>query len=260
MNPKFELFVVYHKELNKDYYRDDLLSNYTFINVNPGNKPLPGNAFPKYINQYELKKFRPLGKWYTESEVIYNIYLNPEMYDKLDYIGFLQYDIDSSPLNFETLSECLRNNDHINFEPHSFQTDYNQNILMDLNQPNKITGKGLNCYDVILTDYNNYYRTKHSLAEISGQTLNLCSAFILKKDLFISMMKFVSYIIEKGNLEKYDTKHQYRIQGGYLERYYAVWIALNQLRTKEIKLKHYFAETIVQNTLLKRILKKLKLN
>lgn len=257
MEKKYKLFVVFHQNLNNEYYRNELLNNYTFVNVNPKNNLQLINDKYKIINQYEFSDFHPLGKWYTESEVIYNIYKNKQYHEHLDFVGFSQYDIDSSPLFKEDLESKLGEFDHINFEPHLFQVDYNQGILMDISQPEKRNGKGLNCYDVILNDYNKYYGTTYSIDDLNDKVLNLCSAFILKKEYFIKMMDFISQIIESGKLDKFDVSRQHRMQGGYLERYYAVWIALNNLNSTEIKLKHIYAETTIQNSLFNRILRKI---
>lgn len=260
MKNKIDLFVVFHDKLNDCYYNDDIIDNYKFINVNPNNDLNSINSKFEIINQYEINNFIPLGKCFAESEVIYNIYKNSYLYENLDYIGFLQHDIDSSILKQELIENLILNYDHINFQPYLFVTDYNQKILMDVNQPNKKTGKGVNCYDIILEDYNLYYGTNYKLSDLSDEILNLCSSFILKTNLFVEMMAFISYIIESNKLEKFDTERKHRIQGGYLERYYAIWLALNNLKSTVVKLEHHFAESTVEVSLLDRFLRKIGLN
>ena len=49
--------------------------------------------------------------------------------------------------------------------------------------------------------------------------INLCSAFLCKIEVFEELMPFYSYIIESGKLDKYDVDHNYRFQGGMMERY-----------------------------------------
>jgi hypothetical protein len=241
---RYELFVIFHKGLKEEYYNESLISNYTFVNVNRNNEQRA--TYPDYriINQFDFKDFYSLGKWYTESEVIYNIFKNDYLYKDLEYLGFLQHDIDSSILTESILDDLLSGRQHINFQPYLFDEDYNQKILMDPRSPEKRVGSGINCYDVILNDYNAFYHTDFKIDDLKGRTVNLCSSFLIRKDLFVEMMRFVVPIIEAGKLDKFDTKHKYRVQGGYLERYYAVWLALQNLESAELRLTHYFDESV----------------
>jgi hypothetical protein len=259
MEKKYKLFVVFHQQLNAEYYKDDILPNYTFVNVNPNNDLTIIDERYDVVNQYEFKEFHPLGKWYTESEVIYNIYKNPYLYKDLDYIGFLQHDIDSTVLNKNNIKNLIDDYQHINFQPYLFKTDYNQNILMDIKYPNKRKGNGINCYDVMLKEYNEYYGTTYSLKQLQEETINLCASFILPTKVFVDMMKFVSTIIESGRLDNFDQERKYRIQGGYLERYYALWLALQNLSTSSLKLNHFFAESTMQDSIIHRVLRKLRI-
>lgn len=260
MENKIELFVVFHQDLKEEYYNSSLASNYIFVNVNPKNDLNLINPSYKILNQFEINNFISLGKFFAESEVIYNVYKNIYLYQDINYIGFLQHDIDSAILTKELVDDLISNFDHINLQPYLFETDYDQKILMDEAQPNKKTGKGINCYDVILEDYNVYYETNYKLSDLSNKTLNLCSSFILKKTLFVEMMSFVSSIIESNKLDKFDTERQHRIQGGYLERYYAVWLALNNVKSNEVKLVHHFAETVQHRSFLSKVLQKMNFN
>lgn len=253
----YELFVVFHQHLEEQYYNKTLLNNYTFVNVNPKNTNVSNYPDYKIINQFEFQTFYPLGKWYTESEVIYNIYKNKYLYSKTEYIGFLQYDIDSTPLNKEELDTLTTHFDLINLQPYLFETDFAQRILMDPQKPNERTGKGLSCYDVIIADYNQFYNTNYTTKDLEGKTINLCSSFILKTAVFVEMMEFVAPVIESGKLNLFDTAHKFRMQGGYLERYYAVWLAFRDLQTTTLKLNHFFQESTVQDSLLNRILRKI---
>ncbi|MDH7463255.1 hypothetical protein QEG73_18295 [Chitinophagaceae bacterium 26-R-25] len=258
MDVKYKLFVVYHNQLEEKYYDLSLKDEYYFVNVKPNNSfELKGWEL-NTINQNELPSFVPLGKEYTESEVIYNVYKSGQLHESLSHIGFLQHDIDSTILSKELLDGLLANHEHINFQPYTFNGDYGQKILMDPRYPNRKTGKGLNCYDAILEDYNNYYQTKHKIEELEGKTINLCSAFILKKDVFISMMQFIETVIASGKLNEFDTERKHRIQGGLLERYYAVWLAFASLRSCEVPLEHLFHETVLQNRFsVKQVIKKI---
>lgn len=259
---KFIIFVVFHDKLDLEFYDIDLLEHYVFINVNPNNKFLEDYKKKglNTINLFEIKNFIALGKWYTESEVIYNVFKNKYLYQDYDFIGFSQYDIDTTILNTGLITQLIKNNDHINFQPIPFEDDFSQKILMDESKPNTLTGKGKNVYKGILDKYLNYYGLNITEKALKNKNLNLCSSFLLKKELFDEMMDFVSTVIESKELDTFDTERKYRIQGGFLERFYAVWLSLKNTDNYNLPLKHYFEETKKQNkkSFFVRILNKLK--
>lgn len=254
---KSKIFVVFHNKLVTEYYDRELLGEYLFINVSLSNRSEYPSGF-KVINQYDFDKFKPIGKIYTESEVLYNVFKNPYLTADLDYVGFLQYDIDSSNISAPLLSEWESHYEHINFQPYKFDVDYNQKILMDKTQPYKRKGSGVNCYNVILEDYNEFYGTKFTLDDLRGKTINLCSSFFLKKSLFIEMMDFVTPLIENKKLEAFDPDRKYRIQGGLLERYYAVWLSLHNLNDLSFKLDHFFAESTIQDSIFNKLVRRIQ--
>lgn len=258
MNNSYKIFVVFHDKLNLDYYQEDMLDNYVFINVNPTNDLSILSSKYKIINQFELKKFYPLGKWYTESEVIYNIYKNNDLWNDLDYIGLSQYDIDTTKLNKILMDLTLIKSDHINFQPHLFDVDYDRGVVMDSKKPNRQNGKGINCYDVMLQEYNDFYKTNYRLSDLRGKTINLCSSFVIKTSVFEDMMIFICSIIESGKLDIYDTTHKHRMQGGYLERYYALWLVLRNEKSTIIELDHHFLESVKGNTIINKIFDRLR--
>lgn len=254
----YKIFVVFHNDLNLSYYDESLIDHYVFINVNPKNDLSKLSSRLHVINQFEFENYIPLGKWYTESEVIYNVYKNSYLWQDLDFVGFSQYDIDTTKLTKSVLETSFKKSKHINFQPHLFEVDYARKVVMDSSRPNRQNGRGVNCYDVMLSEYNTFYKSKDKLSSLEGKTLNLCSAFVFTAEIFSNMMAFIAPIIESGKLDIYDTKHKNRMQGGYLERYYALWLALNNAPSEIIELDHHFIESIKGNTLKNKILDKLR--
>ncbi|MEP7322774.1 MAG: hypothetical protein ABI761_12685 [Saprospiraceae bacterium] len=219
------------------------------MNVNPFFKLQETDTFKglKVINLNELQTFSALGKWYAESEVIYNIFLNINQFHNINHIGFVHYDMDISSITEENLIFNFTKYVHLNLESHLFETDFNQKILMDIRHPNKLTGRGKNCYYTILEDYNQFYLSNYTLNLFKGKSLNLCSAFILETSIFLEMMKFISSIITSHKLDFYDTERKNRFQGGMLERYYAVWLLINCKLSLEVKINHYYINTSAAN-------------
>ncbi len=236
----FRIFVIHHCKLNDAYYQASMLEYLTFVNVSTDHVPVDKRY--KTIKLTEFPRFFSLGKWYTESEVMFNLYQNQELYADVDYIGFIQYDMDTSSIDEQAIRNLLHieSNDLIIFQPFTFKEDYNQRILMDPEQPNTLQGVGLNCYETIFADYNAYYSKQYQTDDFSEQIIGLCSAFLMRTTLFNEMMKFSVSIIESKKLDSFDTKHQYRIQGGLLERYYAVWLLLKRVKFDTLPLPHSF--------------------
>ncbi len=245
---KYKIFVIFHNEINISYYDESILKNLVFVNVNPNNKIEYANI--NIINLYDIENFISLGKWYTESEVIYNIYKNSDILNGVDYVGFTHYDIDFTPISDNSLQNNFNQADVINLQPYAFREDFDQKILMDIDQPNRLKGKGKNCYLSIFDDFNQYHDSAHSINQyLNNAQINLCSSYIVKKSIFNEMMVFISSIIESGKLDSYDTNHKHRIQGGLLERYYAVWFLLKQTKSLNLKLVHHFIQTKKQESL-----------
>lgn len=238
----FKIFLVFHDKLNELFYHSSLLDHYHFINVRIENDTTQYYKY-KVDNLNSFVNYKPLGKWYTESEVIYNVYQNKYLTKGLNYIGFLQYDIDSTILTKELIDSQIGDYDHLAFSSYRFEDDFAQNILMDFRKPNTLTGNGRNCYFEIIDDFNRFYKSDFTIEDLKGKYLNLCSAFIVKASVFQEMMLFISFIIESNKLNNFDTQRKYRIQGGFLERYYAVWFVLKGLKTNTIHLEHLFVET-----------------
>jgi len=118
---------------------------------------------------------------------------------------------------------------------------------MDISKPNVQRGKGKNCYEAILEDFNKFYGTEITINQILNEDINLCSSFILQVHIFEDMMAFISNIIESEKLNLFDTNHKHRIQGGLLERYYGLWLILKETNVTKFPLVHEYLETKSQN-------------
>jgi len=211
------------------------MKNYSFLNVSSEKIDTNLDGFD-VINIKNLNNFKSLGKWWAETEAIYNVYLN-ELYKDYDYIGFIHWDhelkiekenserfnVTESITNF--LQMKLDNSHFIAFQTIKFDLDFNQGIMMDEKFPNKLTGSGQNCWHTIINDYNKYFNRKISFNDLKGRDICISSTFFCSKDLFEKMMKFYSFIIENNYLNKFDVYHRYRFQGGMMERYAGIFLS-----------------------------------
>lgn len=255
-NCKWKIYIVSHKEIIDDMYAGDSLfnnENYVFLNV--GQERILENS-EKYscIKQTDLEAFVSLGKWWAESEGIYNIWRSG-IYKDLDYIGFLHYDKEFCLVK-KTFFKKKRTNiterinkylekcgdrAHISLETHDIVWDYNQKILADVNNPNTLQGEGYNCYNYILDDYNSYFGTNHTVEDLLKKNkINLCSCFLIDVITFEKMMGFWDWVVKSKRLDPFDTEHRYRIQGGLAERYFGIFLALERIEMKDISIIHKF--------------------
>lgn len=220
------IYIVTHGPIIEEYYSVDKelnSNNITIINVSNSN--LKNSRF-KVLNLRDFENYFDLGYWYAESEAIYNIYKN-KLYNQYDYVGFLHWDFEfkcENPFISNNVSELIdklisKKEEFISFSTFSFYEDYIQNIMMDVNYPNQLVGDGLNCWDIIINDYNHFFNENIDLNYMMTKNINLCSSFLCKKSLFEDLMRFYSHIIESKKLEGFDTLHKNRFQGGMMERY-----------------------------------------
>ena len=242
---KWKIYIVTHKTIREHYYSNDTKFNdvnWGFINVSE-NKLNNLDWYQKYdiIDMYDLPNFKSLGPWYAETEAIYNIYKN-NIHDDYDYIGFIHHDYELKDVfgDFnitEKINETLNKYDLVYLS--TVKSDYNQRILADEANPNQLVGEGVNCYDYIIKDYNNFYNTVENIDEWKSDYIkNICSAFLCNKEDFIKMMEFSSHIIESKKLEVFDTEHKYRFQGGIFERYFSVFLDKLKKPFGHIELNH----------------------
>lgn len=245
---KWRIFIVCHDKIIDDYYTNDPrfdADHFCFVNVSSRRLRQEYEFRYKVINLFEQGIYRKLGRAYTESEAIYNIYLNG-MHRDCDAIGFIHWDVElksgaSGGYNIsDQIDEMIGHSVHISFETHDVVGDYHHRILADPSQPNKYKGKGLNCYDYILNDYNRHFKTQYSIQDVlNKKQINLCSCFLIPCPTFERMMLFVSEILESGKLNIFDTIGLYRKQGVLMERYFGLFLALEKLTHKDLPLYHH---------------------
>ncbi|SCY73198.1 hypothetical protein SAMN02910371_03633 [Butyrivibrio sp. INlla14] len=268
-NKKWVIYIVSHNTLYKQmYFHDSLFGRDHFQVLNVGSSSIKDSLGLDVIDQKSLDKYLDLGKWWAESEGIYNIWRS-QLWKELDYIGFIHYDLelrlDDRVVGFPRTDITSRIEDyladkkdiHISFETHDFEEDYNQKIMADEDQPDKLVGDGRNCYDYILEEYNNYYGTNFTKKDlIKRKQINLCSCFMMNTDAFNNMMLFWDYIIKTGELLKFDSKHLYRFQGGMAERFFGVWMALRYSECLDLSLVHHYNDGLKNDLKTKIIVKR----
>ena len=130
---------------------------------------------------------------------------------------------------------------HISMESHEFRKIYDQRVLMDDRQPDAFVGEGINCIDRILEDYNTFFHTRYTFQDVARDGfLNMCDCFITPVPVFEKLMSFITPIIEERRLDVYDARRLHRLQGGLLERYVAVFFALEKIEKIDLSLIHHY--------------------
>lgn len=242
----WKIYIVTHGPVWDDFYSNDpdfAYKNFALFNVS--NTILTHKHF-EVINACELEGYRFLGKWYAEAEVIYNIY-KLRINEGVDYIGFIHWDYELKSFDptigyhvTRAIEESLAQNEHfISFSGFDFEYAYNLNVMMDLQYPNQCYGtEGKNCLDAIMEQYNQYHGTALEKEKVMAKRINLCSAFLCSREVFNQMLPFYTEIIDSGFLDQFDTNHEYRFQGGMMERY--IGICSLHYQMKEIPLYHHY--------------------
>lgn len=225
-------------------------ANYTVVNLT--STPFPVSAKYDLVNQFELPRSVALGKWWAESEGIYNVYRSG-LHQTRDFVGFIHYDIAleyRSPFLRRRLHNVTRRIDnylsgkttaHVSFATGQPRRDYRQRIMADVTQPNTLQGNGLNCYDFIIRDFNEFFGENRTVSQfLRLKRVNLCSCFLVDVPGFDRMMKFFDWVVQSKRLDVFDTNHAYRLQGGLAERYFGVFLAFNYGRCLDLSLTHHY--------------------
>lgn len=247
----WNIYVITHQYIFESLYAGDPnFSKYVkFVNVRPQKLSDHYSLTYTVLNLHEMPSYIPIGAQYAESEAIYNIYKNPYLYENLDFIGFIHYDhellLNTGERNISTrINDYLRKHPtsaHISFATFSVIWDYFQHIMADEAQANTLKGNGRNCYDYILSDYNQYFKTQYTLSDLLNRTkINVCSSFLIDVNSFIKMMGFCSQIIESQKLNLFDTQRLYRLQGQLMERYFGVFLAFEYQKFLDLSLHHHY--------------------
>lgn len=245
MKQSWKIFIVTHGPVVENYYSNDPGFSYNnFVLFNVSNTSIKHDKF-EVLNKSDISGYIELGKWYAEAEVIYNVF-KCGLHKGIDYVGFVHWDYELKcfePTIGYQVSKAIesaieKGTEFISFSTFDFRYAYNLKVMLDINYPNQCYGEGKNCFDAILEEYNEYYRKSILLDDIKEKHINLCSAFLMKKNVFEYLMSFYIYIIDKGYINQFDTQHEYRFQGGLMERYVAVFSS--QYDMVSIPLDHHY--------------------
>lgn len=243
-----------HKKIHADLMAGDRQfnnDNYVFLNVGQSDR-LENSQGYHCINQKELPNYIPIGRYWAESEGIYNIWRS-QCYKELAYIGFLHYDIEFRLIRkfclggYTNITERInryisgKQKAHISFATYTTKQDYAQRIMMDPARPNELVGDGINCYDQIIKDYNLYFNTSYTLEDFFRRKhINLCSCFLIDTEAFNKMMRFFDWLVNSHKLDAYDTEHRNRFQGGMAERYFGMFLLFEYDKFKDFSLVHQY--------------------
>lgn len=226
---------------------------------------------------------------YAELTGLYCVYKN-RLHDGLEYVGFSHYDKEHRLLAPEGTAnigelETIRSRTegerrtgdgptditariqklvdsptpvHISLETHGFRKIYDQRVLMDERRPDAFVGEGRNCIDRILEDYNGFFGTRFTLEDVARDGFfTMCDCFVTPFPLFEKLMTFIAPIIESRKLDTYDTGRRHRLQGGLLERYVAVFFALEKIDKMDLSLVHQYWKKRTREGRLNRTIRKL---
>jgi len=126
MPPSIQLFIVFHKCIFDDCYKnipDDILQKYfTFVAVNPKIEKFYTKGKYKIVNEWELPIYDPTfqERGYNENSVIYHTFVN-NIYKEYDYIGFFQYDMKFNTNIIDFLQMHI-NTEILKYFPHDTHT------------------------------------------------------------------------------------------------------------------------------------------
>jgi hypothetical protein len=233
---KLNYYIVYHSTIEESFSASIPNDIKIFTKVGPEKSKI-SKVYTK-LELNSLPKYFQLSQSYAEGQVLFNLFLNPEIYKQSEYIGFGQYDIQLL-VDYKSFEQQIQPNNLIAFEYSTLQKDYNQQILMDLNQRNRLSGEGYNCYKQIIKDYNFFFKTDYHLEDYWDKEIALCSAFIIKTEVYEKLMNWLYVMVLSNKWGWFDENNNYRIQAGFFERYCAIFLMFENLNYVHVPNIHH---------------------
>ena len=250
LNPNYKLYCLYHDKVFPEYYGDQI-DKITFVKMDDGPYLYPA------LNHIYLQKekwFHPIGKEWAEYEFYYSLYQGYKkgLIELPEYVGFIQYDMEfisrdnkNRTVNvIEFIGNLIKQKKIdegtiISFQPYLFEKMYKQYYIMNPNNPQILIDDNYeNCLETIIRECNEYTGQSKELFEFTNKILGMCGAVYLHKNIFIKVLDFLSVIIEDKRLSIYNKEN--RIQGGMLERYFAIFLHYLNVKIIEFSLLHYY--------------------
>ncbi len=247
----WKIYVTFFRKLFDDHYTIDptfSADNFVFAKVNDDYEWDKSANKINYNVFYErqFSSFDPgwQRKGYHENSVLYHLYKD-KIYDQLNYIGFLEYDHVLRPGFCAEIQERLEQSQGdliFSFGAFNYEQLWNQGIMLNKWRPGQQEGRAgsrWNCLNVILKDYNDFYGTNFSLDDLRDKDcLPLCHAVLMPSRIYDKIMRFHTFIMESGRIEKFHT-FNWRSNAGIMERYLAVELCLESTPiVTDIQLEH----------------------
>lgn len=179
-----KVFVVFHKNFYPEIYQlshEDKLKYLTFYGVNY-QQPSDLNV----IYEYGFEIYNP--KWqtlkYNEASALYHIYIN-KFYEKYDFIGLFQYDMEVLPDCFTEMEQSFAENPNTIYIISYFRW-FNMGGQVVIHQDFPYFESGLKTY-------NKLFNTDYSITEVYKNRTPSNNTFVINKNMFQKMMSWLEY-------------------------------------------------------------------
>jgi hypothetical protein len=226
--PKFRLFVIYHKFLLEQCYetlkREELERHVRFLGVNAAvEKTVPPALADLTIQERQLAWYNPFLQHnrLCETSAFYHVWKNmaPLVPDSCPYIGFFHYDM---LLQAEAL-EQLRGGIAA-AEARGEEVLFPQACLVARSHIDQLFP--LRAWDVLVNIYNQMFGTQHSIFDVVDKEIPLYHSFVIHRNTFHRMMVFADLALGRlFELLNFETRHlPYQV-----ERMHGIFLALQLL-------------------------------
>jgi len=247
----WNIYITFFKKLYDDHYLSDHTfnkDNFTFVKVNDDyDVEIADNKLDyNLLFEHDFDIYNPVWqqKGYHENSVLHHVYQN-KSYLKHDYVGFMEYDHVLNRKFCKNIQHIIDESDEdliFSFETFSYKQLWEQGIVLNPFWRSKQEGRAnsrWNCINVILKQYNKFYGTEFTLDDLKQKNcFPICHAVLMPSHIFEKIMRFHSFIMESGQVEKYHS-FNWRSNAGLMERYLAVELSLEKAQIiSNIQLEH----------------------
>ena len=205
---KFQIYVIFHKTLYKDFYEDIpeeiLRKKITFFGVN---QEIPKSYDPWFepsvIHECQLQYYNPLlqkNKYYETSA--YHHLAHNNIIEPYDYVGSLHYDMKFTNNTLNHIQETIDSHQSTNclfyFEFGECELNIRCSFEDDL---------GIVIWKAVIEHYNIFYKTTFVIEDIFYDNIPMFHSFIMPKALLQNLIPFIDHISQEfySMFIKYDT-------------------------------------------------------
>jgi hypothetical protein len=187
-DPSICIYIVFHRQIFEHLYDEMTTEDKKCLTIYGVRDRI--NTSLNIVYEQDLKHYNGQlqRNVYNEGSAFYHIYLNPELYQTYDYIGFGQYDMKLFSNTLPNIKHIIKNSQETPIIVFDFFPDINQTGFLGAHN---LIKSNLNNLERGLTSYNRTFGTNFNENDILKHRIISCNTFVIHTKLFDKMMHWL---------------------------------------------------------------------